>query len=303
MAKTGPRFSDIGDRLRTYRIASGRSVDDLAARLGVSRAAVYRYEKGEVVKIETVQKLANLLQVPMTALLGIDIEFVSDGIVFFERIRQIEARALSSVIVFGPIAYMLTSDEYDEVLREALTETFPDVSTGVQRRLDDLLTSLRGRKETFRARRMGLVSISSVPEIERFLATGLVARRNPSARLVHARRSHAVREVRHIAQMLRSPQMGVQIGVLTEGLPVSGFQIIREMDRSRVVNSPFRVVDIPNVRYGVASIIDMEHVVQMHEDIANRLWTSALTDVPAAQLLEDLADRAEADIARAALSS
>ncbi|MBE9640045.1 helix-turn-helix domain-containing protein [Salipiger mangrovisoli] len=296
MAKTGPAFPDIGDRLRTYRIASGRSVDDLAARLGVSRAAVYRYEKGDVVKIETVQKLANLLHVPMTALLGIDIEFVSDGIVFFERVRQIEARALSAVIVFGPIAYMLTSDEYDVVLREALSETFPDISTGVELRLDQLLTSLRGRKETFRARRMGLVSISSVPEIERFLATGLVARSNVSAHVTKARRGHAVREVRHIARMLRTPEMGVQIGVLTEGLPVSGFQIIREMDRSRVVNSPFRVVDIPNVRYGVASIIDMEHVVQMHEDIANRLWTSALTGEPAARLLEDLANRAEAEI-------
>ncbi|WP_158243186.1 helix-turn-helix domain-containing protein [Acidimangrovimonas sediminis] len=289
MADPDKGFPDIGERLRAYRIASNRSVDDVAKKLGVSRAAVYRYEQGEVVKIETVQRLARLLRVPMTALLGIDIEFVSDGIVFFERIRQIESRAQSTVIVFGPIAYVLTSEEYDTILRRALSETYPAMSPAVERKLDGLLDSLRRRKQAFWDNRLSIVSISSVPEIERFLATGLVARTNVPEAISYERRTHAIREVRHIAAMLRHPPMGVQIGLLTEGLPVSGFQIIREHERTRVVNSPFRVVDIPNVRFGVASIIDMDHVVQMHEEMANDLWTSALTGAAAADILDEMA--------------
>ena len=286
-------FPDIGERLRAYRIASNRSVDDLAKRLGVSRAAVYRYEKGEIVKIETVQRLARLLHVPMTALMGIDTEFVADGTVFFERIRQIESRAQSTVIVFGPIAYVLTSDEYDVILRRALGETYPEVTPGVQAKLDVLFDSLAKRKAAYREKRLGIVSLSSLPEIERFLAHGLVARTNVSERTSAERRAHAVREVRHIAAMLRRPPMGVQIGLLTEGLPVSGYQIIREPDRTRVVNSPFRIVDIPNLRFGMASIIDMDHVVQMHEEMANELWSSAVTGVEAARIIETLADEAE----------
>ncbi|MCZ7658161.1 MAG: helix-turn-helix domain-containing protein [Xanthobacteraceae bacterium] len=43
----------------------GLSADDIAERIGVSRAAVYRLEKGELVKIETIEKLAELLDVSL----------------------------------------------------------------------------------------------------------------------------------------------------------------------------------------------------------------------------------------------
>ena len=88
-----------------------------------------------------------------------------------------------------------------------------------------------------------------------------------------------------------------KIGLLTTGLPVSGFQIIREQDRMRVVNSPFRVVDIPNVQFGVASINDMGHVVQMHEQVANELWSAALKGAVAAEKIEELADQAARELA------
>ncbi|MFN7306631.1 MAG: helix-turn-helix domain-containing protein, partial [Acetobacteraceae bacterium] len=47
------RFEDIGEQLRTYRLESGLKADEIAARLGISRAALYRYEKGEVIKLDT----------------------------------------------------------------------------------------------------------------------------------------------------------------------------------------------------------------------------------------------------------
>ena len=41
----------------------------------------------------------------------------------------------------------------------------------------------------------------------------------------------------------------------------------------------------------------MDHVVQLHEEIANELWTEALTGSAAATRLEAMADRAEAGLA------
>ena len=56
------RFTEIGQQLRAYRLESGLRAEEIAARLGVSRAALYRYEKGEVIKLDTVNRLAELLQ-------------------------------------------------------------------------------------------------------------------------------------------------------------------------------------------------------------------------------------------------
>src|SRR5438270_445026 len=51
------RFTEIGQQLRAYRLESGLRAEEIAARLGVSRAALYRYEKGEVIKLDTIQRL------------------------------------------------------------------------------------------------------------------------------------------------------------------------------------------------------------------------------------------------------
>ncbi len=54
----GMRFTEIGQQLRAYRLESGLRAEEIAARLGVSRAALYRYEKGEVIKLDTIQRWA-----------------------------------------------------------------------------------------------------------------------------------------------------------------------------------------------------------------------------------------------------
>jgi transcriptional regulator with XRE-family HTH domain len=55
------RFADIGQQLRAYRLESGLRAEEIAARLGVSRAALYRYEKGEVIKLDTIRRLAEIM--------------------------------------------------------------------------------------------------------------------------------------------------------------------------------------------------------------------------------------------------
>ena len=68
------RYDDIGNRLKAFRLGSGLSAEQIAQKLQISRTALYRVEKGELVKIETIEKLADLLDVSVPTLLGVGIE-------------------------------------------------------------------------------------------------------------------------------------------------------------------------------------------------------------------------------------
>src|SRR5579863_5198413 len=116
------RFTEIGQQLRAYRLESGLRAEEIAARLGVSRAALYRYEKGEVIKLDTIKRLAELLKISPLSLLGIGVEYYNRPIGYFERIRQIEETADQILQLFGPICYLTTSDGYDGVLAQAFDE-------------------------------------------------------------------------------------------------------------------------------------------------------------------------------------
>ena len=110
------RFTEIGQQLRAYRLESGLRAEEIAARLGVSRAALYRYEKGEVIKLDTIKRLAELLKISPLSLLGIGVEYYNRPIGYFERIRQVEETADQILQLFGPICYLTTSDAYDNAL-------------------------------------------------------------------------------------------------------------------------------------------------------------------------------------------
>ena len=77
------RFDDIGNRLKAFRRGSGLSADEIARRIGISRTALYRFEKGEVVKIDTLEKLSELLDVSVPTLLGVGVEYVPAAVAFF----------------------------------------------------------------------------------------------------------------------------------------------------------------------------------------------------------------------------
>ena len=116
------RFNEIGQQLRAYRLESGMRAEEIAARLGVSRAALYRYEKGEVIKLDTVQRLAELLKISPLSLLGIGVEYYHRQVGFFERMRQVEETSEQILQAFGPTSYLTTSDAYDNVLAEAFED-------------------------------------------------------------------------------------------------------------------------------------------------------------------------------------
>ena len=152
------RFDDIGNRLKAFRLGSGLSAEEIAQKLGISRTALYRFEKGEVAKIETLEKLAELLAVSVPTLLGVGVEYIASAVSYFERMRQIEETAEHVIVLAGPISYVLASDAFDRTLGEVLRESIPDALAGRERaqaQIDELLGVLRARKELYRARRPG----------------------------------------------------------------------------------------------------------------------------------------------------
>ena len=193
------RFDDIGNRLKAFRLGSGLSADEIANRLGISRTALYRFEKGELAKIETLEKLAELLSVSVPTLLGVGVEYVASAVSYFERMRQIEESSEHIIVLAGPISYLLASDAFDQALGDILRESIPDELPGRKRALDqvdELTAVLRQRKDNYRRRQPGIVNLISAIEMEHFLGNGLVGRLGLPDKVRRERRAMARAEAR-----------------------------------------------------------------------------------------------------------
>ena len=103
--------------------APASRAEEIAQQLGISRTALYRFEKGEVAKIETLEKLAELLRVSVPTLLGVGVEYIASAVSYFERMRQIEETAEHIIVLAGPISYVLASDGFDGALGDILRES------------------------------------------------------------------------------------------------------------------------------------------------------------------------------------
>ena len=288
------RFDDIGNRLKAFRLGSGLSADQIAKRLGISRAALYRFEKGELAKIDTLEKLAELLGVSVPTLLGVGVEYIASAVSYFERLRQIEETAEHLVVLAGPLSYVLASETFDEVLEDVLRESIPASASDRERALKDIgeiMAILRKRKETFRRRRPGIVNLISSSEIERFLKDGLVGRQGLSEKVRRERRRQARVEVAHFAAAVEQEPIGVQIGIVPDTLPHTGFQISRQPDREVLTVSPFRLGEQPNVRVGVAMVTSAPEALALHGKAAGDMWRRALKGGSAASFLRSLLRR------------
>src|SRR5262245_10928759 len=199
------RFDDIGNRLKAFRLGSGLSADEIASRLGISRTALYRFEKGELAKIETLEKLAELLGVSVPTLLGVGVEYIGSAVAYFERMRQIEETSEHIIVLAGPISYLLASDAFDAMLAEMLRENVPEKLDGRKRALaqvDEVMAVLRQRKESYRRRQPGIVNLISASEMERFLRNGLVGRLDVPEAVLAERRKLACAEAEHFVALM-----------------------------------------------------------------------------------------------------
>jgi len=284
------RFDDIGHRLKAFRLGSGLSAEEIAQKLGISRTALYRFEKGEVAKIETLEKLSELLQVSVPTLLGVGVEYIASAVAYFERMRQIEETAEHIIVLAGPISYVLASDGFDQALGDVLRESVPEAIDGRQRALaqiDELMEVLRQRKDTYRNRRPGILNLIAASEMERFLRNGLVGRHDLPDEVRRRRRALARAEAAHFTALMEEEPIGVQIGIVPDTLPHTSFQIFRQPDRQLLVLSPFRLGEEPNIRVGVAMITSAPEALALHEKMAKDLWRRALKGPAAVRFMRD----------------
>ena len=280
------RFDDVGNRLKAFRLGSGMSADVVATQIGISRAALYRYEKGEVAKIETLDRMATLLGVSVPTLLGVGVEYMSSAVAFFERIRQVEETAEHIIVSSGPVSYLLTSHKYDDYLQTVLTESVPKIENGEDQGLEivsDIMRILRQRKEAYRKRQPSIVTVIAADELRRFLRNGLVGKVDMPTRTRKKRRERAVEEMERVAKFMEDEPIGVQIGIVEDTLPRTSFHIFRQPDREVLAVSPYRLGENPNIRVGVGMITSAPEAINLHEQAAENLWKRALKGKEAAE--------------------
>jgi transcriptional regulator with XRE-family HTH domain len=288
-------FGEIGKRLKAFRLGRGLTADELAERIGISRAAIYRVEGGEVVKTETLERLAAVLETSVTSLLGTGVEYYASSISYFERMRQIEEKSDHVIAYFPPLSYLLTSDEYPIFLRKTLIEALPPYVKNREKaelEIDAIISILDERKEARRRRGLSVVNLVNVPEIERWIKLGVVGRFDLPAGELNKRRNIACAEIEHLIHLIGSEPMGVQIGLIEETLPNLTFQIFGSPERTWLGLSPFRLSgELPNIRIGVAMLTADEAPVRMYGQLAKELWGRAHKGSEAVSLLRDVLDR------------
>jgi len=288
-------FNELGKRLKAHRLGLGLAAEELAERLGISRAAVYRIEGGEVVKTETLERLATVLETSLASLLGTGVEYYSSSISYFERMRQIEEQSDQVIAHFPPLSYLLTSDEYPAFLKKTLVESLPAYAKKRDKAeldIDKIISILNERKEARRRRGLSVVNFVNVPEIERWLKLGVVGRFDLPAHELTKRRLAARLEIEHLIHLIGSDPMGVQIGLIEETLPNLTFQLFKSSERTWLGLSPFRLGgELPNIRIGVAMLTADEEPVRIYGKLTDELWQRALKGSKAASLLRDVLDR------------
>lgn len=285
------RYDEIGQRLKAFRLASGMSADEIARRIDISRTALYRFERGELAKIETLEKLAELLDVSIPTLLGVGIEYISSAVAYFERLRQLEELAEHIVVLAGPLSYLLASDRFDELLKPLLVESVAADLPERERVMADIntiLDILAQRKAAYRRRQPGMVNLISGIEIERLLRNGFVGKAQLPPEQLQQRRALARDEIKYFADLIARAPIGVQIGVVRDSLPQTGFQIFRQPDRKVMTLSPFRLGENPNVRVGVAMITSAQEALALHEKAVKEMWATALKGEAASDYLRSL---------------
>lgn len=295
------QYEEIGKRLRAFRLGSGLSAEEVARRIGISRTAVYRFEKGEVVKIEALTGLAELLNVSLATLLGVEIEYIPSAVTYFERLRQLETEANQIIVLAGPISFLLASDRFHESLELLLKESVPEGADHRNRTLADIdriVEILHERKRNYLARRPTIVNLMSAHDIVRLLRSGFVGQPFVPPDDLEERRARARHEVKHFIDLIESEPIGIQVGLITGTLPHTSFQIFRMGSSKTLSISPFRLGEQPNIRLGVATITNTTEAIALHEGIVDQMWREALKGREAANYLRGLLEAVDRENGR-----
>ena len=284
-------LADIGARVRAYRVGAGLSADELAGKLGVSRAALYRIEQGEIVKIDVVQNIAAILGTTLASLLGAGAEYHSNAASYQARMQQLERNASHIVALFSPLSYLLTTPEYDSYLSLMIGESRlsgkPDHASGKGDE-NALLETLHQRRLQAIERKPLITCLVSLEELRRLLSLGLVGRIGLPAATVLKRKAAAKRQVQHLINLMKNEPLGLQIGLIEDVVPNVAFQLFYQNNEVVLGTSPFRIGELPNLHVGVAMITSSPEAVDLHVQLFDRLWSSCKRGMEGAKLLERL---------------
>jgi len=293
------RFTEIGQQLRQYRLESGLRAEEIAARLGVSRAALYRYEKGEVIKLDTIKRLAELLKISPLSLLGIGVEYLSRAAAYFERVRIIEETTDQILQVFGPLNYLITSDLFDQALAEIYAEAAdlagPDRSAW-RAQGEQVLAILAARKRMYQQRRPSIIGLMTIASVRSLLENGIASAVAVSERMRAQARNVAATECENIATLMETEPMGVQLGLITGAEPNGSFKILRNRERAYLAINPFRLEAHPSAQTGVAMITGADEALALHQKVAEGFWREALKGGAAAAKVRELVAAARAQV-------
>ncbi|WP_085246696.1 helix-turn-helix domain-containing protein [Gilliamella mensalis] len=277
-------YCAIGQRLRAYRIAASLKAEDVADSLKISRAAVYRLEKGEIVKIETLERLALLLDTSFSSLLGIDTEYYSSGDGFFERMRQLEEQSTHIYSHFDPFSFLLTSPDYLTHLAMMLNESNESID---HPKYSVILSILKERKKQFYQSVPKVINLISLRNVERFLHIGLVGNLTISPGKKSERMLLARKEVYHLIELIEQQSFAPTIAITQEAIPSIAFQIFYQDENPiSLAMSPFRLGELPNVTTGIASITSSYHAIKRYRHLFDKLWQNSAKDNEAINLLK-----------------
>ena len=285
------RFNEIGQQLRAYRMESGLKAEEISARLGVSRAALYRYEKGEVIKLDTVNRLAELLKISPLTLLGIGVEYYAKPVGYAERLRQIEETTDQILQVFGPTCYLITSDHYDDILGQMFEEHAELMGADrvvARAAAEQLMGVMMARKQMYQSRKPSIIGILTTASIQKFLVEGIAPAARVSDRLRAAARAAALREVELIINLMESEPIGLQLGLMAQGEPNGSFALLRSRERATLAINPFSADAPPSTQSGVAMITSAEDAVAAHQRVSELTWREAVKGPAAADRVRTL---------------
>jgi transcriptional regulator with XRE-family HTH domain len=279
-------FGEIGQKLRAYRIESGLRAEEIAARLGVSRAALYRYEKGDVIKIETIVRLSELLGIPLLRLLGIDCAFYAAPGQFADEVARLEEEADQIIFVGGAFCPLLMLPDTERHLARAWEE---HALAGGGLLAERSLAQLRLRLRLHQQRRPPITAILEEAAVARQLGAGIAGTGGAAARAA------ARAEIANLAALAEALPIGVQIGILGAQALTTPFEVIRTKQRVHVCTAPFPVEVPPGAALGVAMVTSAEDAVAAHQRVAEQAWTAARKGKDAAEALRALLAAAPAD--------
>jgi transcriptional regulator with XRE-family HTH domain len=294
----------IGQRLRAHRLGCGLTIEEVAAKLNLSRATAYRLERDGVNNIDTLERVGRVMGVSVATLLGVGVEYLGNPVTYFERLRQVETEADWSFVAFGPLSYLLTSDSYDAALEKAMLRQIALSRTDRRHTaqfVDEIMGILGKRKAQYRRRGMAITNVLSIADIERFVRRGFWGGEGP-AEFDDAEYAASIGELTRLAKMLKHPPIGVQIGLFPDTLPSTGFNLIRQGDQQIVTVSPFRLGPHLNVRKGVAMVTSASEGLKLYTELANDIWSQSWSGERAAAVILDLVSATQKS-ARTSLTS